>query len=116
VVATVALHTRVRPDAIEEYETAHRAVPPELTSAIRAAGVTRWHIWRSGVELFHVIECENYADVLAALNGLAVNEAWQARMRPLLEVAHDYSADGVATTLPLLWSLGSEDDTDAGPA
>jgi L-rhamnose mutarotase len=34
----IALHTRVRADRIEEYQAAHRAVPAELTEAIRAAG------------------------------------------------------------------------------
>jgi L-rhamnose mutarotase len=38
-VVRIALHTRVRADRIDEYEAAHRAVPPELTDAIRAAGL-----------------------------------------------------------------------------
>jgi L-rhamnose mutarotase len=54
---TVALHTRVRADRIAVYEQAHTEVPAELTAAIRAAGVSEWTIWRSGTDLFHVIEC-----------------------------------------------------------
>jgi L-rhamnose mutarotase len=101
----VALHTRVRADRIEEYEAAHREVPPELLAAIRAAGVRDWTIWRSGVELFHVVDCDDYARVLAALKDLPVNIAWQARMAGYLDVIHDYSAAGAELTLPVVWQL-----------
>jgi L-rhamnose mutarotase len=98
----VALHTRVRADRVAEYEAAHRAVPPELTAAIRAGGATAWTVWRSDTDLFHVIECADYAALLASLADLPVNVAWQARMAGLLDVVHDYSAD---ESLPLVWSL-----------
>jgi len=101
----IALHTRVREDRIEEYEAAHRAVPTELTAAIRAAGVTSWTIWRSGCELFHLLECEDYARLLAELEHLPVNIAWQARMAQLLDVVHDYSTDGGSAGLPAVWEL-----------
>jgi len=101
----VALHTRVRADRIDDYEQAHREVPPELTAAIRAAGASSWTIWRSGVELFHLIDCDDYAKLIAALEQLPVNVAWQARMDDLLDVAHDYSADGAEAGLPMVWQL-----------
>ncbi|WP_327242802.1 L-rhamnose mutarotase [Streptomyces sp. NBC_01320] len=101
----IALHTKVRADRIEEYEAAHREVPTELTAAIRAAGATSWTIWRSGTELFHVIECEDYARLLAELEQLPVNVAWQARMDELFDVAHDYSSDGAEAGLPVAWEL-----------
>jgi L-rhamnose mutarotase len=101
----IALHTRVRADRIDEYEAAHRAVPAELIEAIRAGGAESWTIWRSGTDLFHVIECDDYAALLAHLNAQPVNTAWQARMAELLEVVHDYSANGSAATLPVVWAL-----------
>ena len=101
----VALHTRVRADRIEAYEQAHREVPPELTAAIRAAGAGSWTIWRSGTDLFHLLECADYPALLAALEQLPVNIAWQARMAELLDVAHDYSADGGSAALPVVWEL-----------
>ncbi|WP_405719574.1 L-rhamnose mutarotase [Streptomyces sp. NBC_00046] len=101
----IALHTKVRADRVEEYEAAHREVPAELTAAIRAAGAASWTIWRSGTDLFHVIDCEDYAALLAELEQLPVNVAWQARMDELLDVAHDYSADGAAAGLPVAWEL-----------
>ncbi|MFE9816162.1 L-rhamnose mutarotase [Streptomyces sp. NBC_00236] len=101
----IALHTKVRADRIAEYEAAHREVPAELTRAIRAAGATSWTIWRSGTDLFHVIECDDYARLLAELEQLPVNVTWQARMAELLDVAHDYSSDGAEAGLPVAWEL-----------
>jgi L-rhamnose mutarotase len=101
----IALHTRVRADRIEEYERAHQSVPAELTEAIQTAGVTAWTIWRSGTDLFHVIDCEDYPAMLASLERLPVNVAWQARMAELLETPHDYSAEGGDAVLPVVWRL-----------
>lgn len=101
----VALHTKVRADRIAEYEAAHRDVPEELTTAIRAAGATAWTIWRSGTDLFHLVDCEDYARLIAELEKLPVNVAWQARMDQLLDVAHDYTSDGAEAGLPIAWEL-----------
>ncbi|WP_371582873.1 L-rhamnose mutarotase [Streptomyces sp. NBC_01314] len=101
----IALHTRVRADRVEEYEAAHREVPEELTTAIRAAGVSRWTIWRSGTDLFHLLEVEDYAAMIAELEKLPVNIAWQARMADLLDIVHDYSAEGSDAGLPVVWEL-----------
>jgi L-rhamnose mutarotase len=101
----VALHTRLRADRIEEYERAHTAVPAELTEAIRAAGVTSWTIWRSGTDLFHVIDCEDYPAMLASLERLPANVTWQARMAELLQTPHDYSSEGGDAVLPVVWQL-----------
>jgi L-rhamnose mutarotase len=105
VAVRIALHTRVRADRIAEYEAAHRAVPAELTAAIRSAGAKSWTIWRSGTDLFHVIECADYPALLADLSAQPVNTAWQARMAELLDVAHDYSASGANAALPVVWEL-----------
>ncbi|MGW3289640.1 L-rhamnose mutarotase [Streptomyces sp. NPDC001002] len=101
----VALHTKVRADRVAEYEAAHREVPKELTAAIREAGATSWTIWRSGTDLFHLLECEDYARLLATLKELPVNVAWQARMVQLLDVVHDYSDGGDGASLPVVWEL-----------
>jgi L-rhamnose mutarotase len=101
----IALHTRVRGDRIAEYEQAHREVPAELTAAIRAAGAASWTIWRSGTDLFHVIDCADYAGLLEVLRDEPVNVAWQGRMAGLLDAVHDYSAGGGDATLPVVWQL-----------
>ncbi|NWF24770.1 L-rhamnose mutarotase [Streptomyces sp. PKU-EA00015] len=104
----VALHTRVRADRADAYEQAHREVPEALTDTIRAAGVTSWTIWRSGTDLFHLLDCADYARLLAELEHLPVNVAWQARMAGLLDVVHDCSSDGKDASLPVVWDLEAD--------
>jgi L-rhamnose mutarotase len=101
----VALHTRAKADRIDDYEAAHREVPEELVAAIKAGGAHEWTIWRSGADLFHLLECDDYAALLASLEQLPVNVVWQARMAELLDVGHDYSAEGSAAGLPVIWEL-----------
>lgn len=101
----VALHTRLQEGREAAYEAAHREVPPDLVAAIRAGGARHWTIWRSGRDLFHLIDCEDYGRLLASLEQLPVNQAWQARMGQFLEVSHDYSASGAEAALPIVWDL-----------
>jgi len=101
----VVLHTRVRADRIDAYEQAHREVPAELAEAIRAAGCQSWTIWRSGTDLFHLIDCEDYPRLIAQLDALEVNRVWQQRMGELLEVVHDYGTSGADAALPVVWQL-----------
>ncbi|WP_062643049.1 L-rhamnose mutarotase [Streptomyces maremycinicus] len=113
----VALHTRVRADRIAAYEAAHQEAPGELTDAIRAAGASSWRIGRwgsprasgaedgGGTDLFHVLECEDHARLLAELERLPVNVVWQARMAELLDVVHDCSDEGADAGLPVVREL-----------
>jgi L-rhamnose mutarotase len=114
-VTRVALHTRLRAGAEEEYERAHREVPAELTAAIREAGAREWTIWRSGRDLFHVVEVEDYGRMLARLEALPVNVAWQRRVNALLEEVHDYSPEGAQAGLPVVWELSPNPPILAAP-
>jgi L-rhamnose mutarotase len=98
-----ALHTRLKPGKEEEYEKVHATIPDDLDEALRAAGVTGWSIWRDGQDLFHLVECEDYAAMRAALRDHPANIPWQARMAELLEVEDDYS--GQDSGLRLVWKL-----------
>ncbi|RZQ60638.1 L-rhamnose mutarotase [Amycolatopsis suaedae] len=88
---TVALHTRLKPGREAEYDRVHAVIPPELDTALRAAGVHSWRIWRDGLDLFHVVEVDDYAAMRARLRDDPANVAWQERMAVLLDVADDYS-------------------------
>ena len=103
----IALHTRLRPGAESDYDRAHQNVPAELLAAIRDGGARDWTIWRSGPDLFHVLDCEDYGALLASLAQLPVNIAWQLRMAGYLEVVHDYSEQGTDAGLPVSWDLST---------
>jgi L-rhamnose mutarotase len=101
----VALHTRLRPSRVADYEALHREVPADLAAAIRAGGATSWTIWRSGVDLFHLLECDDPEALFASLAGLPVQLAWAARMADLVDESDGLSADGSSAGLPVVWSL-----------
>ncbi len=99
----IALHTRLKPGRELDYERVHALIPEPLDERLRKAGVLSWSIWRSGRDLFHLVEVEDYAHMRRTLAEDPVNVAWQGRMADLLEVADDYSGDDHG--LPLVWRL-----------
>ncbi|BAS15557.1 L-rhamnose mutarotase [Arthrobacter sp. Hiyo8] len=100
---TIALHTRLKPGAAQDYAEAHAGIPAELVAALKEAGVGNWRIWRSGQELFHLVEVEDYQAMRRALADHPANVPWQARMAEMLEVQDDYS--GNDSGIPLVWEL-----------
>jgi L-rhamnose mutarotase len=98
----IALRTRVRAIRINEYETAHQEVPDDFIAAIRADGATEWTIYRSGQDLFHIIDCDDYDRLIANVGAQPINTIWQARMAEFLEVVHDYSTGSADTALPIV--------------
>jgi len=103
----VGLHTRLKPGAEKQYEKVHQAVWPEILAAIRAAGVTKWLIFRDGLDLFHYIECDDYERAIAELARNPVNQRWQAAIAPMMAVAHDYSGQS-SDRLPIIFTLSGE--------
>ncbi|QWF78266.1 L-rhamnose mutarotase [Amycolatopsis sp. CA-230715] len=99
----VALHTRLRPGKEAEYERVHAVIPDELDAALRESGVRSWRIWRDGLDLFHVVEVDDYPAMRRTLAGHPANVPWQARMAELLDVEDDYS--GTDSGLSLVWEL-----------
>jgi L-rhamnose mutarotase len=100
---TIALHTRLKPGAAEEYEAAHASIPPELVAALRDAGVLNWRIWRSGEDLFHLVDVQDYQAMRHALADHPANVPWQTRMSELLAVGDDYSGNDQG--IPKVWEL-----------
>ncbi|MEQ0558689.1 L-rhamnose mutarotase [Amycolatopsis sp. NEAU-NG30] len=103
----VALHTRLKPGKEADYERVHAVILPELDTALREAGVRTWRIWRNGLDLFHVVEVDDYAAMRAALRDHPANVPWQARMAELLDVQDDYS--GGDTGIGLVWELPAKE-------
>ncbi len=99
----IALHTRLEAGKEADYDRIHAVIPPELDVKLRAAGVTGWTIWRSGQELFHLVEVDDYQAMRQALADDPVNLGWQSTMAELLEVTDDYSGDD--SGLAQVWTL-----------
>jgi L-rhamnose mutarotase len=102
----VGLHTRLRAGAEGRYDELHRDVWPDVLAAIERVGITRWLIYRDGLDLFHYVECRDYDDAVAELADDPVNLRWQAEVAPLMEKAHDYSGAS-SDRLPVIFELGT---------
>ncbi len=100
----IGLHTRLKAGAEQRYDAAHAAVWPEILAAMRRVGITKWLIFRDGLDLFHYIECEDYVRAIAELARDPVNQRWQAEMASMMAVAHDYSG-GSRDRLPIIFEL-----------
>jgi L-rhamnose mutarotase len=100
----VGIHTRLKPGVVERYERCHKEVWPDVLAAIRRVGITKYLIFRDGLDLFHYIECEDYDRAIGELADDPVNIRWQAEMAPMMAVAHDYSGKS-RDRLPLIFEL-----------
>lgn len=73
----VALHSVLKEGQEAGYEREHATVPADLLESLGRAGITNWRIWRSGRHLFHLVDCEDFAAAMAALDEDPVNHRWQ---------------------------------------
>jgi L-rhamnose mutarotase len=76
----VGLRTRLKPGMDAAYENAHATIWAELQLAQRAAGIRRWLIFRHGLDLFHVVECDDFDHAQAELARNPIDRRWQAKM------------------------------------
>jgi L-rhamnose mutarotase len=81
---------------------------------LREAGVRDWRIWRDGLDVFHLVDVEDYRAMRAVLRKNPANLAWQARVSGLQSLPDDYS--GEDDGLPPVWSLSAQlaDSTGEG--
>ena len=100
----VALHSVLRPGQEAAYEQAHAAIAGELMASLRRAGIRDWTIWRSGTDLFHLVDCDDFDAAMARLAEDPVNQRWQQDVA--LYVDHFVTdADEAQLALRLVWTL-----------
>lgn len=87
----IALHTKLKPGLELAYERDHAVVPPELDELLRKHGVTAWRIWRSGTDLFHEVEVQDWAAFKDAMAQEPVDRAWQEQMNQFLDTSDGQS-------------------------
>jgi L-rhamnose mutarotase len=76
---------KVRPERIDEYIEAHRAVWPEMLDALSAAGIRNYTIFRHGSEVFGYFESDDLEAAGRYMAAQDVNDRWQDAMAELLE-------------------------------
>ena len=88
----IAFRLRVRPERIAEYEAAHERVWPELLAVIKAAGISRYSIFRLESELFFYMHADDFEKAWSEIEKSPINARWQAEMAPLFEPMGDAGA------------------------
>ncbi len=75
----------VRPERLDEYVEAHRAVWPEMLTALKGAGVRNYTIFRDGNRMFGYFEADDLEVAGRHLAQAEVVSRWQDAMAELLE-------------------------------
>lgn len=100
----VALHTRIKPGAEDRYEEYHRKVWPGVVDAIKRNGIHRYLIFRDGLDLFHLIECDDYDRAIAEIARDPTSMRWEAEIATMMAVTHDFSGEG-SDRMRKIWEL-----------
>jgi L-rhamnose mutarotase len=85
----VGLRTRLKPGAQDAYEAAHAAIWPEVQAAQRKAGIRTWTIFGDGLDLFHVVDCDDFDRAESLLATDPADQRWQAEMAKYMEGPND---------------------------
>jgi L-rhamnose mutarotase len=92
----------LKPGQEAEYDRRHKAVWPELTAELTAAGVANYSIFRRGRLVVAYAECEPDAETaFGAVGATEVNGRWNAWFADVIENL----PDGGLATVPLVWHL-----------
>ena len=94
----------VRPGYEEEYKRRHDEIWPEMTDALRAAGVRNYNIFRHGLTLFGYFETDDLEKTKAALAQSEANRKWGEHMSPIMRIEVDPATD-FPYLLPLQWRM-----------
>lgn len=102
---TVALHSILRAGQETAYEKEHAVVPDDLLAALQTAGIRDWSIWRSGRNLFHVVEAEDFTAAMRRLADDPVNQRWQVHMAAFVERFVPNPDDSNDLAIRPVWTL-----------
>ena len=104
----VALHSIIRDGHEAAYDAAHAAIPEDVVASFERLGIHDWQIWRSGRDLFHLVDCDDFAEAMRALDDDPANQRWQESINR--HVDHFISSeDGPqGMVLPQVWTLAAQ--------
>jgi L-rhamnose mutarotase len=104
----VALHSVVREGREAGYEEAHATIPDDLVESFARVGIHDWTIWRSGRDLFHVVDCDDFVAAMDALDTDPANERWQAFIGPYVDHFVTTAAGPAGMVLGKVWQLAAQ--------
>jgi L-rhamnose mutarotase len=112
----VALHSLTRDGREDGYDQTHATVPSALAARFAELGIHDWTIWRSGRDLFHLVECDDFLAAMAGLEGDPVNAEWQATIGPFVDHFEMTGEGDAGLPVPQVWRLRAQVEGIAGDA
>ena len=103
-----ALHSLVREGHESGYDDTHATIPDDLVATFARVGITDWTIWRSGRDLFHLVESDDLPAALDALEGDPANTAWQATIGPYVDHFEVTGPGNAGMAVPQVWRLAEQ--------
>ncbi|SDH10985.1 L-rhamnose mutarotase [Leifsonia sp. 98AMF] len=104
----VALHSIIRDGHETAYDVAHAAIPDDLVASFERLGIHDWQIWRSGRDLFHVVDCDDFAAAMRALDDDPANQRWQESINQHVDHFAMSGPGAEGMVLPQVWSLAAQ--------
>lgn len=111
----VALHSVIVPGGEAEYERRHRRIPEALAASFTRVGIHDWTIWRSGRDLFHLVDCDDFGAAMRALEDDPANIAWQRTIGPVVDHFVQDGPDAEQMIVPQVWRLSDQRDESRVP-
>ncbi|UFU06843.1 L-rhamnose mutarotase [Ruania halotolerans] len=102
---TIALHSRLKEGHEQAYERDHQYIPDEMVAEFARVGIREWRIWRSGRDLFHLVDCDDIEAAMTALEESPANARWQEFINQHLEGFATFGEGPGATSVPQVWTL-----------
>jgi len=99
------LHSILHPGQEKIYEQKHRRIPEDLAALFDAVGIHDWTIWRSGLDLFHLVECDDFVAAMRVVDSDPANERWQAFIGPCVDRFVTVGEGSAGMLVPQVWSL-----------
>ncbi|MGW9167198.1 L-rhamnose mutarotase [Agromyces sp. NPDC055658] len=106
------MHSTISVGAIDEYCEHHARVPAELRELFDRVGIHDWVIWRSGIRLFHLIDCDDFEQAIAAINGDPANDQWQSDIGRFVDEFFGPEGTPAFAPLEVVWSLADQRRVD----
>lgn len=112
----VALHSVLREGQEAAYEREHAEVWPDLLAALRRAGIRDWTIWRSGRNLFHLVDTDDFAAAMDRLDDDEVNQRWQDHMAAFVDHFEPNGEGQAGLAIRHVWTLRDQVSREHGPS
>ncbi len=107
----IALHSVLREGAEPGYERAHAIIPADLMESFRRVGIHDWVIWRSGRNLFHLVECDDFGAAMGALAFDSANQRWQELINTYVDHFEVSGGEPEDMIIGEVWSLSRQKST-----